>query len=164
MLVYGPTLPYIHKKLIECTWADFEAQLQVQLRGMVEIIEQCKGQIVAKHPLRCVIILTAACVGTPPSHMSPYVTAKYALMGFAKTMSVELGRYGCTVNMISPGMVETGLLADFPAKAVEFAAAQNPSGKIGKPEDVAHIVSFLCSDAATHLNGVNLNLDGKEIV
>lgn len=163
LVVFGPTLPTVHKPFFECNWADFEAHLYVQLRGMVEIIENLKEQICAKHPIKCIVILTDACIGKPPTHMSPYVVAKYALMGFTKTLAVELGRYHCAANMISPGMVKTDLLSDFPAKAVEFAAAKNPAGAIAKPEDVARIVSFLASDAAAHLNGMNFDLNGKEV-
>lgn len=164
LLIFGPTLPAIHKALLECSWGDFEAHLHVQLRGMVEIIKNLKEQIRDKQPIKYIVILTEACIGKPPSHMSPYVTAKYALMGFTKTVAAELMRYGCTANMISPGMVATDLLSDFPAKAVELAAAKNPSGTIAKPEDVARIVSFLASDAAKNFNGMNFNLNGDAIV
>ena len=164
VVVFGPTLPTPHIPLIEVVWQDIEAHLRVQLQGMHTMAAHLKKQLQEKYPARFIIILTEYCLGKPPAGLAPYVVAKYALMGFAKTMAVELARYGSTVNMISPGMVKTDLLANVPSKLIEMAGEQNPLKRIAEPEDIARVVSFLASDEAGYLNGVNIPVNGGNVI
>jgi 3-oxoacyl-[acyl-carrier protein] reductase len=85
-------------------------------------------------------------------------------MGFAKTMAVELAQYGCTVNSISPGMVDTALLKDMPHKLIELTAHNNPLKRIASPEDISNVVSFLASDETDYLNGVNIPVNGGGVI
>lgn len=160
LVVFCPTLSTIYRSLFDCEWSDFEAHMIVQLKGMVSIMRHLREQIRVKYKTKFIIILTEACTGKPPSHMSPYVTAKYALMGFAKTMVAEFSSYNCTVNTVSPGMVQTELLLSSPSKLVEMAAHNNPLKRIATPDDVARVVSFLVSDRSDYLNGTNILVNG----
>ena len=81
-------------------------------------------------------------------------------MGMAKSMAIELSQYDSTVNMISPGMVETPLLDDLPSKLVEMTAYQNPMKRNAVPKDVSNAISFLASDQSDYLNGTNITLNG----
>jgi NAD(P)-dependent dehydrogenase (short-subunit alcohol dehydrogenase family) len=81
-------------------------------------------------------------------------------MGLAKSLSVELAPYKTTVNMISPGMVETDMLINMPKKLLEINANQNPLGRNGNTEDVASVISFLASDSADYINGINIPING----
>lgn len=160
VVVFGPTLPTPHTPLIKVPWQDIEAHLKVQLHGMYTVVAHFKNQLQEKYPARFIVLLTEYCLGKPPSGLAPYVAAKYALMGFAKAMAVELARYGSTVNMVSPGMVRTGLLLGVPPKLIEMNAAQNPLKRIATPDDVANVVSFLISDQSNYLNGAHITVNG----
>ena len=140
---------------LQTDWKEFQTHIDVQVRGLYEVVKALEPQLKLKHRTKILVLLTEACNGNPPSRMSGYMTAKYGLMGFAKSLAAELASYCCTVNMISPGMTETALITNFPAKMIEFAAESHPLKRIGKPEDVAEVVDFLISPAADHLNGVN---------
>ena len=62
--------------------------------------------------------------------------------------------------MISPGMIETDLLSNLPRKLIEINASQNPLGRNGSAEDIASLISFLASDKADYLNGINIPVNG----
>mgnify|MGYP001614193427 FL=1 len=113
---------------------------------------------------KIVVLLTECCFGQPPNGMADYVSAKYALEGFSKSLAVELARYNCTVNMVSPGVMKTPLTAMLPDKLFELLAMQNPLKKLATPDDVAGVVEFLISDAADYLNGVNIPVNGGGVM
>ncbi|MDO8505876.1 MAG: SDR family oxidoreductase [bacterium] len=164
VVVFGPTLPTPHTPVLEVVWQDLEMHLRVQLYGMHMMVAHLKKQLQEKYPTRFIVILTEYCFGKPPSGLAPYVTAKYALMGFAKTMAVELGRYGCTVSMVSPGMVQTELLSSVPLKLVEINVTQNPLKRIATPGDVSNVVAFLASDQSNYLNGAHITVNGGSVM
>jgi NAD(P)-dependent dehydrogenase (short-subunit alcohol dehydrogenase family) len=97
-----------------------------------------------------------------------YAGAKAALVAAARTLSVEVGRYGIRVNAIAPGTIDTPMLErDLapmnPEEQGAFLArveAANALGRIGRPEEVAELVVFLASDAASYITGTSVAVDG----
>jgi 3-oxoacyl-[acyl-carrier protein] reductase len=89
-----------------------------------------------------------------------YAAAKAGMQGFTKTLAIELGPFGVTVNAIAPGFIATDMTAataarvgmDFAAYQ-EAAAAQIPVRRVGQPEDVAHLVSYFVSEGAGFVSG-----------
>ncbi len=163
-IVFSVSLPIKNKSILLSSEEDIEDHIKLQVLGMFHIIKSLKDFIKSVGGIRFVVLLTEACIGKPPAGMSAYVTAKYALMGFAKSMAVELSKYSCTVNMISPGMVDTELIAGFPSKLIEITATKNPLQRIAKPDDVANAVLFLISDESRYLNGTNITVNGGGIM
>ena len=145
-------------------WKEFQTHLDVQVRGLFEVVKALQPQLKMKQRTKIIVLLTEACIGKPPSRLSDYLTAKYALMGLCKALAVELAPYQCTVNMVSPGMTETALIAKLPAKMFELTAEANPLKRITRPEDVAAAVAFLASEQAGYLNGVNLPVNGGGVM
>jgi 3-oxoacyl-[acyl-carrier protein] reductase len=160
VIVYSVTAGLDYKNILSLEWSDFQKHFDVQVHGMINVLHALKEQIQTKKPTKFLIILTDACVGQPPAGLSHYVMAKYALMGLAKAMASDLARYNCTVNMISPGMVETDLLKTLPSKLVEITAGGNPLKKIASSRDVAATISFLASSEADYINGANILING----
>lgn len=166
VVVFSVSAPLENKQILnsKTSWADYAKHLEIQLHGMFNIIRGFEEQIKAGNKIKFILLLTEACIGKPPSGLAHYVSAKYALMGLAKTLAVELAKYGCTVNMVSPGLVETNLTGGFPEKLKEITAAQNPLGRLTTVRDVAKTVLFLASEDASHLNGVNILVNGGEVI
>ena len=160
VVVISLTSALPHKRLLDLEWIDYKERLDIQLKPMHYIIKALDKQLRTKHKTKIIIILTEYCIGTPPKGLSYYVTSKYAAMGMAKSMAIELSQYDSTVNMISPGMVETPLLDDLPSKLVEMTAYQNPMKRNAVPKDVSNAISFLASDQSDYLNGTNITLNG----
>jgi 3-oxoacyl-[acyl-carrier protein] reductase len=89
-----------------------------------------------------------------------YSAAKAGLQGFTKTLAVELGKFGVTVNAVAPGFVETEMTKATAERMgipfeeyVERATAGIPVGRVGRPEDIAHVVSFFVSEGAGFVSG-----------
>jgi NAD(P)-dependent dehydrogenase (short-subunit alcohol dehydrogenase family) len=86
-----------------------------------------------------------------------YEASKAGLYVLLKSLSVTEGVHGIRVNMVSPGMINTGSLSK---SSMEKLAKQVPLNRLGKPEEVAEVVAFLLSDAASYVNGANVDVTG----
>ncbi|HEV3407624.1 MAG TPA: 3-oxoacyl-[acyl-carrier-protein] reductase [Gaiellaceae bacterium] len=89
-----------------------------------------------------------------------YVAAKAGVIGFTKALARELGGRGVRVNAVAPGYIETELTAVLSEPVRAAILANTPLGKLGRPEDVAGAVRFLCSDEAAFVTGEVLLVDG----
>ncbi|HEV3251814.1 MAG TPA: SDR family oxidoreductase, partial [Puia sp.] len=103
-------------------------------------------------------------IETPNAEWLPYITAKTALHGFGKALAVELAGKGIRINMISPGMTETDLIADIPEKARLVTAAKTPLRRLAKPGDIASAISFLASDKSDFITGETLRINGGQVM
>jgi 3-oxoacyl-[acyl-carrier protein] reductase len=88
-----------------------------------------------------------------------YAAAKAGIIGLTKTSAKELGRYGITVNAISP-LAETAMVASIPPERRERLNELIPAGRVGAPEEIAPAVAFLASDEAAYITGTVLPVDG----
>ena len=85
-----------------------------------------------------------------------YAAAKAGLLGFTRTIAREMARKGVTCNAVTPGLIET----DMTTEVADGWLAQVPAGRMGRPDEVAQAVAFLCSEEAAYINGSTLAVDG----
>ena len=109
---------------------------------------------------RIVLLGTSFLFGPPPPKMTAYVTAKSALAGFVKSMAVELGPLGVSINMVSPSVTMTDLNRDLSPRQQLLEAQKNPMRRLASIQDTASFVGFLMSDEASFINGANLPVTG----
>lgn len=96
--------------------------------------------------------------------LSNYSASKAGIIALTKTVATELGRYSVNVNAIAPGMVETAMADAIPKEFLDQAIKETVLGRIASPEDVAHLVAFLCSDFARHITGEVIKIDGGQYI
>ena len=92
-----------------------------------------------------------------------YSAAKAGMHGFTKALALEVARKGVTVNTISPGYIGTKMVTAIPREVLESKILpQIPVGRLGKPEEVAGLVAYLCSDEAAFVTGANIAINGGQ--
>jgi 3-oxoacyl-[acyl-carrier protein] reductase len=96
----------------------------------------------------------------PGFGVSNYAASKAALLGLTRAAAVELGPANVNVNAVAPGFIRTERMAMLPPEVIERARRHSVLGRIAEPEDVARVISFLCSDAARHITGQTIVVDG----
>lgn len=93
-----------------------------------------------------------------------YAAAKAALHGLARTLAVDAAADGVTVNVVAPGPIDTELMRSFGEKHYAAFSAVVPAGRMGEPREVASVIGFLASEAASFVTGVVLPVDGGLLV
>jgi 3-oxoacyl-[acyl-carrier protein] reductase len=108
------------------------------------------------------IFVTSQASDAVVPELCAYITAKSALNGFARALAAELAPKGIRVNLVSPGMTDTGLIANVPERTRLLVAARTPLRRLASPVDVANAVSFLASDKADFLTGETIRVNGGQ--
>jgi 3-oxoacyl-[acyl-carrier protein] reductase len=153
--------PHINPKPFAATqWADVQQQLDVQVKGAFNLTSACVPHMAAQRWGRIVNITSQVLDGPPSVTWTGYAMAKGALEVFSNYMAAELGPQGITVNCVSPGMCETGLIGDVPEKIQLMIARQTPLRRLAKPADVAAAVAYLVSDEAGFVTGDTVAVNG----
>ena len=93
-----------------------------------------------------------------------YSAAKAGVIGFTKACARELGRYSVNVNSVAPGLIETEMVKEAPQKVRDMALAEIVLGRLGLPDEVAYVVTFLCTDKARHITGQVIQVDGGQYI
>jgi 3-oxoacyl-[acyl-carrier protein] reductase len=96
----------------------------------------------------------------PGFGVANYAASKAALLGLTKAAAVELGPANVNVNAVAPGFIRTERMGMLPSEVIERAQKSSVLGRVAEPDDVAHVISFLCSESARHITGQTIVVDG----
>jgi NAD(P)-dependent dehydrogenase (short-subunit alcohol dehydrogenase family) len=136
--------------------------MAINLRGMFLCMKYEIQQMLTQGS--GVIINNSSVVGlVGMAGFSPYVASKHAVMGLTRAAALDYAKQGIRINAVNPGFIATEIIDRFSSKnpAMEQQLASLvPMGRIGKPEEIAATVVFLCSDAASYITGQSLVVDG----
>ena len=89
-----------------------------------------------------------------------YAATKAGIIGFTKSLSKEVGRFGVRVNAVCPGLVETRMTETIPDQMREMIKRLTSLGRMGKPDEIASLITFLASDESSFITGSIVNIDG----
>jgi 3-oxoacyl-[acyl-carrier protein] reductase len=144
--------------LFKMTEEDWDTVLGVHLRGAFLMSRACQKHMVDARWGRIVNLSSSSALGN--RGQANYSAAKAGMQGFTKTLAIELGQFGITANAIAPGFIVTDMTAATAARVgMEFeafqqaAASQIPVRRVGQPDDIAHVASFLASEGAGFVSG-----------
>ncbi|GGS31823.1 MULTISPECIES: 3-oxoacyl-ACP reductase FabG [Actinokineospora] len=137
---------------------DWDTVMTVHLRGSFLMAREVQKHQVEQKYGRVVNLSSTSALGN--RGQANYATAKAGLQGLTKTLAIELGKFGVTANAIAPGFIATEMTAATAARVgVSFedfkaaAAAAIPVGRVGTPEDIAALASFLCGPESGFVSG-----------
>ena len=134
--------------------------LSVVLTGQIKLIRAALPHLLKSDSARIVNISSTEGFGASPYH-SPYTAAKHGVIGLTRSLALELGPKGITVNCICPGPINTNMTAGINQKDKETYARRRVGLKrYGEPEEVAHATLNLCLPSSSYINGVYLPVDG----
>jgi 3-oxoacyl-[acyl-carrier protein] reductase len=138
---------------------DFDDVITTNLGGVFKVVKRCiKSMIKARHGR---IILISSVVGLYGSAgQVNYASSKSALVGFARSLTRELGSRGITTNVVAPGFINTDMTKELPEQQQEAYKAAIPAGRFAEPSEVAGVVSWLASDDAAYISGAVIPVDG----
>ena len=137
---------------------DWDTVLGVHLRGAFLMSKAAQKHMVEARFGRIVNLSSSSALGN--RGQANYSAAKAGMQGFTKTLAIELGQFGVTANAVAPGFIATDMTAATAARVgmdfEEFqaaAASRIPVRRVGQPEDIAHVISFLVSEGAGFVSG-----------
>lgn len=137
---------------------DFDEVIKTNLYGPFYVTKQILPKMIENKYGRIINISSVAANGAYGK--TNYASAKAGLIGFTKSLALEVAKYNITVNAVSPGFIEAGMSAKIPNKYKKMILANTASKRAGKPEEVASLVSFLARKDSSYITGEVINING----
>jgi len=142
---------------------DWHSVMDTNLRGAFNTTRAVARGMMKRRAGR--IINISSVVGlTGNRGQANYAASKAGLVGFSKSVALELASRGVLVNVVAPGFIETDMTSDLPEEAREALFERIPLGRLGGPEDVAGVVRFLAGPTASYMTGQVLVVDGGMVM
>jgi 3-oxoacyl-[acyl-carrier protein] reductase len=146
-------------RLAKMSAAQFDSVIAVNLKGVFECTQAVAESMVAQGSGS--IVNASSVVGLYGNFgQTNYAATKAGVIGLTKTWARELGPKGVRVNAVCPGFVKTAILETIPDEVMQKMVAKVPLGRLGTPEEIAAVYTFLASDDASYLNGAVIEVSG----
>ncbi len=159
-LVHAASAPLSENRFNRAEWESFEQHWQVSVKAAFNLAQAFVAQSELCRPESLVFLLSSVTFGTPPAEKSAYTTAKFALLGLARSLAVELAGRRIRVNCVSPGFAETSLTSHIDPRLKEMIARSVPLKRLASPDEIASAVAFLLNPENGYLTGINLPVTG----
>jgi 3-oxoacyl-[acyl-carrier protein] reductase len=147
----------------EISEAQWDRMVAVHLKGAFNCIQAVLPGMKKRAYGRIVLMSSVAGMTGTPSH-AHYSMVKAGLIGLAKALAKEVARDGITVNALAPGMIETPFLSATTEEIKDMYRSRTPLGRVGLPEDVAGVCSFLVSEGADYITGQVISPNGGYLI
>lgn len=145
--------------LLRMSEDDFDSVVSTNLGGSFRVVKRASKSMLRARFGR--VILISSVVGLYGSAgQTNYAASKSGLVGFARSLTRELGGRGITANVVAPGFIETDMTAELPEETQKQYKANIPAGRFATADEVAGVVTWLASDDAGYISGAVIPVDG----
>ena len=152
----GITRDNIVLRMSDDEWQDI---MNVNLNGTFYLSKKAL-KMMLKLKWGRVINITSTSASIGNKGQSNYSAAKAGVEAFTKSLAREVGKRNITINSIAPGFIDTDMTQQSDGVNMEDLINEIPLGRFGKPEEIAHLVSFLCSEEASYITGQTIHING----
>ncbi len=156
-----PKLPTLNFDSLK--WQNIQEQLEVNLKGLHYLCASIMPHLIASKYGKIVVFSTQT-VDKPVARWAHYIAAKSALVGYVKSIALEHAPLGIRMNLVSPSMIDTELVADIPPRARLLIESSTPLKRMGTTDDVASAVSYLMGSESDFLTGETLRVNGGQVM
>jgi 3-oxoacyl-[acyl-carrier protein] reductase len=147
-------------KMTEEQW---DAVINVDLKGTFNFI-RAVSPIFKEQQSGKIVNITSINAMRGRFGQSNYTAAKAGTIALTKTVAKELGKFRVNVNAVAPGLIETDMIKTMPEDFKQRSKTETVFDELGKPEDIAYLVTFLCSEKARHITGEVIKVDGGQYI
>jgi len=138
---------------------DFDKVIEVNLKSVFNMVKACQSVFLKQRSGSIINISSIVGLKGNPGQ-SNYAASKAGIIGFSKSIALELGSRNIRTNVIAPGFIETEMTSELSEDIVRKWIEEIPLKRGGKPEDVANLCLFLSSDLSSFITGQVINVDG----
>ena len=159
ILVANAGIPEKKGPVHEMVLADWQKVIDIDLTGVV-LSNKFAIQQMLKNGSGSIVNMGSILAHVGQAGSTAYSAAKAAVVNFTRSQALTYAEQGIRINSVSPGYIETPLLAKLPPETTQAMLAKMPIGRLGKPEEIANAIAFLASDRASLITGASLAVDG----
>jgi len=138
---------------------DFEEVINTNLTGVFRVVKRAITSMIKGKFGRVILISSVVGLYGSPGQVN-YASAKSGLVGFARSVTRELGGRGITANVVAPGFIDTDMTRELPEEQKATYLKAIPAGRFATPAEVAEVVVWLASDSASYISGAVVPVDG----
>jgi acetoacetyl-CoA reductase len=149
----------LDKTLRKMSPEDWHNVINVNLSGAFNMTKAVLEHMIERGSGR-VINISSVIGSTGNIGQANYAASKAGLFGFTKSLALETANKGITANVVAPGFIATEMVSAMPAEALDKVVQKIPTKRLGKPEEVARVVKFLCEDESGYITGAAFHVNG----
>jgi acetoacetyl-CoA reductase len=149
----------LDKTLRKMTSEDWHNVINVNLSGAFNMTKAVLEHMIERGSGR-IINISSVIGSTGNIGQSNYAASKAGLFGFTKSLALETANKGITANVVAPGFIATEMVSAMPEEALKKVVDKIPTKRLGKPEEVARVVKFLCEDDSGYVTGAAWHVNG----
>lgn len=135
---------------------EWDSVINTTLKGFYNVTKPVLREMI-KNKCGSIVSVSSVAGLMPNRGQTNYSAAKAGLIGASRTLASEVARFGIRVNVVAPGLIETDMAAGAPIAEIKKVI---PMARAGKPEEVARVIRFLCSDDASYITGQTIGING----
>jgi 3-oxoacyl-[acyl-carrier protein] reductase len=135
---------------------EWDSVINTSLKGFYNVTKPVLREMV-RHKCGSIVSVSSLSALMPNRGQANYAAAKAGIIAASRSLATEVARFGIRVNVVAPGLIETDMIKDAPVAEIKKMI---PMARLGKPEDVAGVIRFLCSSDASYITGQVIGING----